>query len=416
MVDRRRTLLAFLFFAALVTACGSHDVGKGSRPNSAASTPRHSAHARIELVESAPVETTLDHPHIPNASLVWLEMIERATKSLDFAEFYASEADPTQRDQSLLSPIIDAILRAAKRGVRVRFLADASFAAKYPETLAQFEGGGALVRRFDVAARMGGVLHAKYFVVDEQESFLGSQNFDWRSLSHIQEVGVRVVSPAIARALLDVFDGDWALAADDGASTHAPSSERRAGAELPRTQSGEVLALVASPKGWLPDERSWDLPHLVSMLDRAKHAVAVQLLSYKRTSRDGEAFTTLDDALRRAAARGVRVRLLVSEWGAKAGSEARRAIDELALVPNVEVRVLVVPPWSGGDIPFARVAHAKYLVVDEAHAWIGTSNWEGDYFTRSRNVGLVVDGGALPKTLERFFDSGWTSDYASRLR
>src|SRR5690606_17262512 len=119
----------------------------------------------------------------------------------------------------------------------------------------------------------------------------------------------------------------------------------------------------------------WDLPRLVALLDGATRAIDLQLLSYSTTSRDGSAFSTLDDALRRAAARGVRVRLLVSEWGAKPESAARRSVESLSEVAPVEVRVLAIPPWSGGEIPFARVAHAKYLVVDGRRAWVGTSNW-----------------------------------------
>ena len=71
----------------------------------------------------------------------------------------------------------------------------------------------------------------------------------------------------------------------------------------------------------------------------------------------------------------------------------------------------MIPPWSGGDIPFARVAHAKFMTVDRASAWVGTSNWEGDYFTRSRNVGVLVEGGKLPARLEGIFQDGWTSAY-----
>lgn len=44
----------------------------------------------IELVESWPVETTLDQPDLRDADVVWKEMIERARRSIDFAEFYAS--------------------------------------------------------------------------------------------------------------------------------------------------------------------------------------------------------------------------------------------------------------------------------------------------------------------------------------
>jgi len=79
----------------------------------------------------------------------------------------------------------------------------------------------------------------------------------------------------------------------------------------------------------------------------------------------------------------------------------------------VSVKLVTIPQWSGGFVPFARVVHAKYLVVDGARAWIGTSNWERDYFYASRNVGLVIEDTSFAGQLERFFASGWSSAYAT---
>jgi phosphatidylserine/phosphatidylglycerophosphate/cardiolipin synthase-like enzyme len=179
--------------------------------------------------------------------------------------------------------------------------------------------------------------------------------------------------------------------------------------------TGEEITFVASPRGWLPDEAESELDAIAGMLARAKERVDLQVLLHSRANRDHTAFTTLDDALRAAAARGVRVRLLVSHWGSKPGSDARATLDALAHVPHVEIRIFTIPPWSGGEIPFARVAHAKYLVIDRNTAWIGTSNWEGDYFLKSRNVGLVVGGGHLPTQLDSVFESAWSSAYAAPL-
>jgi phosphatidylserine/phosphatidylglycerophosphate/cardiolipin synthase-like enzyme len=410
-------LALVLSFAA---SCGGAPAAPPTASTSTSTTPTATAtassDATIELVETPPVETTLDHPDVANAAPTWVAMIDRAQRSLDFAEFYASEAEPKDRAQSLLAPVIAAVERAVKRGVKVRFLADSLFAPKYPETLEMLRSVGATVRIIDFAKRGGGILHAKYFVVDGVESYVGSQNFDWRSLSHIQEMGVRVTSPVIAAELLDLLDTDWELAAGAAADTrvhHAHTSDVQA-------RSGERLTLTASPKGWLPDESMWELPKLVALIDGAKHAVDVQVLEYKTKDRDGSTFPTLDDALRRAAARGVRVRLLVSEWTIKPGSDERRVLDDLAKVLNVEVRVITIPKFSGGDIPFARVAHAKYMVVDgaagaSAHAWVGTSNWQGNYFTMTRNVGVIIAGGKLPARLDAIFEDGWSGAYGKPL-
>ena len=408
LVVRLRHPIALAALLALAAACHpqpARDAGMAPRPREGA------ALGAIALVESPPVETTLDHPDVANAADEWVAMIDGARRTLDFAEFYASEPEANEHVESKLTPVIAAIERAVARGVRVRFLADTVFAPKYPETLERLRRAGAVVRIIDFGKRGGGILHAKYFVVDRAEAFVGSQNFDWRALTHIQEMGVHVSSPAFAGALLDILDTDWELAA--GGAATARVHGRDVGELHART--GEHVTLTASPKGWLPDESSWELPKLVAMLDGATRTVHVQVLTYKTKERDGSPFPTLDDALRRAAARGVHVQLLVSEWASKPGSDSRQVLESLAKQPNVEVRVIAIPRWSGGDIPFARVAHAKYMVVDGARAWVGTSNWEGDYFTKSRNVGVIVEGGKLPARLDGIFSDGWGGTYGKVL-
>ncbi len=385
-----RLLLALLLFA-----CG------GARP--AAQAP--ATGPAVELVESWPLETTLDHADVRDAKDVWRELIDSARERLDFAEFYASD-DPKGR--SSLSPIVEGIERAAARGVKVRWLADAKFAKTYPELLDRLSRAGVAVRRFDVHPTLGGVLHAKYFLADAQ-AYLGSQNFDWRSLEHIQELGVRIAAPEVVRALAEVFDLDWGLA---GGSVDRPVARSSAPAFPVPTADGQ-LTFVASPTGWLPDQRLWDLPALVKLIDSARASVRVQLLTYLAHPAHGPDFPDLEGALRRAGARGVRVELLVSDWSKRPGMVD--GLKALATAPSIQVKFLSIPAHSSGFIPFARVAHAKYLVVDGARAWVGTSNWERDYFHASRNVGLVIDGGPLPGRLDAFFADNWRSSYAEPL-
>jgi phosphatidylserine/phosphatidylglycerophosphate/cardiolipin synthase-like enzyme len=102
---------------------------------------------------------------------------------------------------------------------------------------------------------------------------------------------------------------------------------------------------------------------------------------------------------------------LVSDWCKRKG--CIEGLQRLVTVPHVAVKLVTIPPWSGGFIPYARVAHAKYLVVDGERAWVGTSNWERDYFYQSRNVGLIVAGGRLPPRLDAFFADVWKGAYAS---
>ena len=87
-------------------------------------------------------------------------------------------------------------------------------------------------------------------------------------------------------------------------------------------------------------------------------------------------------------------------------------LQKLARIPNIAVRLTTIPVWSGGFIPFARVTHAKALVVDGKRGWLGTSNWEKDYFYKSRNVGVLIDDPAIAGQLAGFFATLWDSSYA----
>lgn len=82
-------------------------------------------------------------------------------------------------------------------------------------------------------------------------------------------------------------------------------------------------------------------------------------------------------------------------------------------VEGIEVRLVTIPEASTGFIPYARTVHAKYATVDGLAAWLGTSNAGGDYFLRSRNVGLFVEGAAFARALDAYFDRVWTSAYAA---
>src|SRR5690606_22149279 len=73
----------------------------------------------VWLAESWPLETDLDHAAIPDATEVWVDLVDSAQTSLWFEEFYGATAP-----DSALEPVISAVERAAARGVDVRFVFD----------------------------------------------------------------------------------------------------------------------------------------------------------------------------------------------------------------------------------------------------------------------------------------------------
>lgn len=83
----------------------------------------------------------------------------------------------------------------------------------------------------------------------------------------------------------------------------------------------------------------------------------------------------------------------------------------LAGLPNVDVRVARIPRASAGPIPYARVVHTKVMTIDDKIAWVGSSNWEGGYLDKSRNVELIFRSKPMAVRVDALESQLWTSTY-----
>ena len=233
----------------------------------------------VTVVETAPVETVMDDPNVPEAWTVWQEMLRGARSHVEIAGFYFSN-----RDSSRLEAVLQEVLAAGARGVQVRVLGDRGFYDTYPETLNRLATSpGIEARLIDFRALAGGPMHAKYFIVDGHEAFVGSQNWDWRALEHIHELGLRVTLPAYVAMLHAVFAYDWERATGLGSeplgeipalATEEPSVWEWMGPDSLVSRMRPAM----SPKGYLPDETQWDLPQILGLIDGAQDSLQVTLL------------------------------------------------------------------------------------------------------------------------------------------
>ncbi len=362
---------------------------------------------KLTIVESVPLETeaVLDHENIANAAQLWPQLVQQAKKSIDWAMFYASE-----KEGAALTPVVEGLLAAASKGVQVRIVADASFYKTYPETLDRLAAAGITVHKWDVKSATKGVMHAKYFIVDGQIAYIGSQNFDYRSLEHVYETGLLIENEEVARRLTKLFEQDIQVAENPKLETdkvRCPKAEWLD--EVPLQ-----IELTSTPTRWQTEETLCERQEIVNLIGKAKDSIRIQVLHYSPVGRAGrDYFGDFDEALRRAAARGVKVDLLVSDWGTRAP-----AIDwmkSLSLVPNITVRIISIPEHSSGFIDHARVAHSKYMTIDSRWSWVGSSNWEKNYFTASRNVGAIIKGARFTRQLSDMFQEIWRSEYAEEL-
>ncbi|MDD2773886.1 MAG: phospholipase D-like domain-containing protein [Elusimicrobiales bacterium] len=390
-----------------LAACAGFTAASAQAPIPAADT--------AWIAQSVPEETVYGSKDALDAQKTWIEMIDSAVKSLEMGEFYFEN-----KKGEALGPVLDSIRAAAARGVRVRIIADGVFYRKMPATINSLrQVKNIRVRIIDFGRLGGGVMHAKYFIVDGTDAYVGSQNMDWRSLSQIHEIGVRMKSARLAEAFRRVFYSDWAAAAASdikGKDEPAPKfAAQPVTAKSPQalTLGGERISAYPAfgPKGMAPGNCAAEIDELIRLINSAQSEIRAQVMYYSLERRKGGEWRELDNALRGAAKRGVSVKLIFADWDMKGKkADAARA---LARVPNIAVRISSIPPSSRGPIEFARVEHCKYMTVDGRTAVISTSNWEYDYFYASRDAAMILTGKKPAAILNGIFNAAWTGPYAA---
>ena len=171
---------------------------------------------------------------------------------------------------------------------------------------------------------------------------------------------------------------------------------------------------------------SYSLDARLTLAERAQKTLDVQ---YYHIQND-ETGRLLMRALRDAAARGVRVRLLLDDW--YTGGEDPLLL-ALASHPNVELRLFNPFCCARGAGPLARFAlsfgdwnrvnhrmHNKLMVADGAMAVVGGRNVANEYYLRGALDNFIdLDAfvvGAVVADLSRIFDGYWNSDPVYPLR
>ncbi|SMB51230.1 Phospholipase D/Transphosphatidylase [Serratia proteamaculans] len=363
-----------------------------------------------ELVYTAPVETALQADDLRNTAEVWQQMFDAAKTRIDLGQFYVAN-----QQGSLLDGVLQHLKAAGERGVKIRFLMEEKgIRISTPETLEQLKAIPHLELRIIPYQRLsGGILHAKYLLVDGKQAFVGSQNFDWRALAHIHETGLRISDAGVVGQIQAIFEQDWQAQALLAADKPVPQLPYQPKAETPQ---GNYL--VASPRAYNPAGVIDSQVELPRLLATAKQRVRVQVMDYAPLSygpdRSRPYYAVIDNALRSAAARGVKIELMVANWNTKKPDIAW--LKSLAVVPNVQIKIVTIPPASSGFIPFARVIHSKMMTIDGETAWIGTSNWTGGYLDNSRNLELVLHSPVMSQRVDKLYSQLWDSIYAEPIK
>lgn len=253
--------------------------------------------------------------------------------------------------------VVAALVAAAQRGVKVRVIQDWREASD--TTLAALTSAGATVKTSSRAFRY---THQKTVLVDAKTVFVFSGNLDRLSFTSGRNFGVVLDDNDDAADFAELFEADWAG----------------------RSPSLACTRLVVSPV----NARA----RVLALIDGAK------------TTLDVEAMYVTDapvtNAILAAKARGVAVRVLLNDPSHDLGDSSWAA-----------------GRFAGAGIPTKRsgelFVHAKLLVVDGVHAFVGSENFSDNSLDANREAGLVVSSpSANLARITTTFEKDWSAGAA----
>jgi phospholipase D3/4 len=397
-----------------------------------------------KIAETIPIGLTYNSSIISYSTFDELiSLISNAKQSIDIASFYwtllGTDVMPKPDESSLKGKILlHEIINASKtRSVKIRIAVNED-ANSLKSTDLQLLKSVADIRELNFSRLVGaGILHTKFIIVDNKHFYIGSANMDWRSLTHVKEMGIVMSGcEVLALDLYKIFEVYWYLGLENATiperwpkefSTNYNNSNPLL---LSINESNYEVFLSSAPKSFCSDGRTNDIEAIISIINKAKKFIYIAVMDYYPIflySKHKHFWPVIDDALRKAAIeRRVNIKLLASHWNHTRHSmpiylRSLAALNDSHIIGgSIQVKLFVVPAFSPSQaqIPFARVNHNKYMVTENT-AYIGTSNWSADYFVDTGGVGFAI----IPKSnetnlrndLQSIFERDWHSSYAKTL-
>jgi putative cardiolipin synthase len=369
-----------------------------------------------------------------------IRLIERAEKSID-AQYFLMKADTAGH------VFAGALLRAADRGVKVRFLLDDIFTTVEDVGLEVLNAHPNIeVRLFNPVSRRGiGFLnfigdfrranrrmHNKSFTVDNQVTIVGGRNiadeyFQLRQEGEFLDLDVMGMGP-VAAEVSAVFDRFWnherSLPLEAVTTKFSPEkieAERQKSIREFETVSDSAYHEARSTPlilDLIEDRRQLYSAHadvvtdepdkLVNAIER-EHRVLVNHLAQVINDAEEEVLVITpylvpgDDGLAywtSIAARGVRVVILTNSLASNnhtpvhsAYSKYRKPLIE-AGVELYETRANAVSP-VGNEASELLTLHTKAIVVDRRHIFIGSLNLDPRSIDINSEMGLLIDSPEL---------------------
>ena len=330
---------------------------------------------------------------LPDAPAAPLGPIRNATERVYLAGYTLSS-----------DRVADALVAAQRRGATVRVLLEGdpvgSRTAAEASTLDRLADAGVSVRVVTGPRARYRYHHAKYAVADRQAVVL-TENWKPAGTGGNSSRGWGVVTsqPRVVAGLNRTFraDAGW----QDSQRWQAYRQGRRfergepATGEYPTRFPAESVTVQRTDLLVTPDNAQREL---VAAIDGADGSIDV----IQPTVGDWDG--PLLRALRRAASRGVEVRLLLSDaWYVREeNTQTVRRFQEWAERNDAPLTAKVAEP----DGRYGKI-HAKGAVIDDERVVVGSLNWNEQAATANREVVLLLHGSDAAEYFGAVFDGDW---------
>ncbi|MHC5009612.1 MAG: cardiolipin synthase [Planctomycetota bacterium] len=311
----------------------------------------------------------------PDAFRAALEAIEAASHHVHLMS-YIFRADRTGQG------VVEALARAAARGVAVRVLFDGlGTLGTRRRFFRPIEDAGGEVAAFlplrTNLFRINLRNHRKILVVDGGTGFVGGMNIgdEYAADREWRDIHCRIRGPAAA-GLQRIFVEDWCFATEQVLDDDA---------YFPRVEDAGEVPVQVVPSG--PDDEDAPVENLFfSAIAGARRRVDLVTPYFVPTE-------PLLAAIRSALRRGRRVRALLGE---KTDSRMVRWASESILPPLLEAGLEL---WR-----YPGMVHGKVLVVDDAWATLGSTNFDARSFRLNFEVNVAFPHAPTAVEIRRHVD------------
>lgn len=279
-----------------------------------------------------------------------LEGIESAQKTLRIKMFVLS--DP---------PLIAALVAAKKRGVNVRVMlnpARRSGETENEDSRRQLVEAGVSVLDSNPAFDL---THEKSMVVDEEQAFVMSLNWQTRNVSETRDYAIVTRHPKEVAEIIECFDADWK-----------------------RTK------FVPPPDSALIWCNSNGRERFAHFIDGAKHSLWLQNERYQDA--------VIIERVVRAAGRGVKVHIVARPPHTLKAAKLIEGVGGLRIMCDVGCKVHKLKGMR---------LHGKMMLADGARAIIGSVNLAPGSFDARRELAIEVDDKYVIGPLERVAKHDW---------